>query len=450
MNNRHPLDEVFRHKLQGYEAEAPMHLWDKIAQQRDRQPWLKSWMKQHPPLAALAGALVVVGILRLSLFMLQPGEAPALSSFPILAVPEAPMPPLAGTAPSAPVLAELSETRALVPEALPARAIAAPPASAPSLRQAAAAALAQAAEDGATQLARLAAAPAVGAAPPEELASAAAPAKLEAPALLPSRLEQVAAHKPGFLSNLFSPEPRCAHFGAGPWRFYVDALVSPDLAFRNLQSRNPEYEHYLESRNETESYLFAFSGALRLSAVNQSGLAIRSGINYSQISEKFDYFSGSEQIVKYISRFDQQGNVIGTDTIIEVGTRHKVTHNTYRMLDIPFLLGYEVGGNKLKASVNAGAYLNLLFRQRGDFLSPQDMTPVSFDSSNPNAYPVFRQQVGLGWYGSVGLAFQAGQNLQFLVEPHFKLFPRPVTLDQFVLEQRYLTTGIFVGLRAQL
>jgi hypothetical protein len=449
MNNRHPLDEVFRHKLQGYEAEAPMHLWDKIAQQRDRQHWLLSWMKQHPPLAALAGALIVVGVLRLSLFVLQPGEAPALSSFPILASPEAPSPPTAGMPSPATLPAEQRGTRALASEESIATA-AAPPVSASRPRQTAAAVLAQAAAGSATQLAQRAAAPATAAAAPEVLASAAAPAQLEVPALLPTRLEQSAARRPGWLGNLFSPEPRCANFGAGPWQFYVDALVSPDLTFRNLQSRNPEYEHYLESRNETESYLFAFSSALRLSAVNQNGLAIRSGINYSQISEKFDYFSGSEQIVKYISRFDQQGNVIGTDTIIEVGTRHKVTHNTYRMLDIPFLLGYEVGGNKLKASVNAGAYLNLLFRQRGDFLSPQDMTPVSFDSSNPNAYPVFRQQVGLGWYGSVGFAFQAGQNLQFLVEPHFKLFPRPVTLDQFVLEQRYLTTGIFVGLRAQL
>ena len=196
--------------------------------------------------------------------------------------------------------------------------------------------------------------------------------------------------------------------------------------------------------------MLAFSGALRLSMVSDKGLAVRTGINYSQINEKFTYFSGSEEIIQYINRYDQDGNVIGTDTLIEVGARHKVTHNQYRMLDIPFLLGYEIGKGRLGVSLNGGAYLNLLFRQKGDFLSPQDLRPVSFDSGNPDAYPAFKQQVGLGWYGSIGFAYRTSANLQIVLEPHFKIFPKSVTRDQYAVTQRYMSTGLFIGLRQQL
>ena len=437
MKKGHPLDEAFRYKLRGFEADVPMHLWGQIVHKRNWQHRFINRLKQQPPFTVLLSALLVAG----ALWLAMPGQQAVIpiQNFPI-PFPLAVAPDIQASASSnvdAPSAAgaELEPlphqfSPAALPVALSAR---------------------QAIQNDAQQLALPAAEPAQ---PLLSASSTSLPAvrpTLYPPApTLPSLMEKDAANRPGILSSLFSPDPKCAHFGVGPWQFYFDAIASPDLAIRTMQSSNPEYDPYLESRKETESYMYAFSGAFRFSAVNNKGLAIRSGLNYSQINEKFNYFSGSEQIIKYISRFDEFGNVIGTDTVVEVGTRHKVTHNNYRMLDIPFLLGYEIGGNKLSISINGGAYLNLLFRQKGDFLSPQDMRPVHFDSSNPNAYAAFRQQVGLGWYGSMGFAFRASHKLQILVEPHFKIFPKPVTLDQFVLEQRYMTTGVFVGVRAQL
>jgi hypothetical protein len=445
MKKSHPLDEAFRHKLRDFEAEVPMHLWGQIVQKRNWQHRFINRLKQQPPFAVLLSTLVVVG----ALWLVMPGQqvTSAIQSFPI-PLPLADTPDAQATA-AVSTKAALGSDGTVLVHSTPQLGH-----TPPQLGHTASAIVAsarQAIQSNAKQLALPAAEPTR-----QLLLASSASSPTISPALspptppLPTLLEQATAKRPGILSSLFSPDPKCAHFGTGPWRFYFDAILSPDLAIRTMHSTNPEYDPYIESRKETESYMYAFSGALRFSAVNNKGIAIRSGLNYSQINEKFNYFSGSEQIIKFISRFDEFGNVIGTDTVVEVGTRHKVTHNNYRMLDIPFLLGYEIGGNKLSISINGGAYLNLLFRQKGDFLSPQDMRPVRFDSSNPNAYAAFRQQVGLGWYGSMGFAFRASPKLQILVEPHFKIFPKPVTLDQFVLEQRYMTTGVFVGVRAQL
>jgi len=431
MNKRHLLDEAFRHKLRGLEAEAPMHLWEQINQKRDWKHRVLNQARQKKPLVGLFATLAAVGLIWGAWHLQQP----ALSSFPIpLATASSP-----ANMPESPAITSLPSSAKAVDIAI---ASVPPPPPPTTVSVAAVKNNLIAAALPAAQLAET------------TFSSAAAPAvrplREEPPAVLPLPFEEGTIRGWSIFDALFAPEPRCATFGNGSWKFHVDALISPDLAFRQLQPRDPEFEDYTNSRRETESNMYAFSGALRLSIVSDRGLALRTGINYSQINERFSYINGSEEIIETINNYDQDGNIISTDTIVRIGTRRKITQNHYRMLDIPFLLGYEMNYNKLNVSVNGGAYLNLLFRQKGDFLSPQDMQPVRFDSGDPDAYPAFKQQAGLGWYGSVGFAYQAGPNLQLVVEPHFKIFPKSVTRDQYGVQQRYMSTGLFLGVRQQL
>ena len=188
--------------------------------------------------------------------------------------------------------------------------------------------------------------------------------------------------------------PMCAAFNSTDWSFAVDILASPDYIIREISALDPELASYAKSREESEKYQTAFSAGMRLSMIADNGLAFRTGINYSRINEKFTYFNGTEVITSIKEEFDNDGNLIGYDTITEIGERYKVTHNRIQMLDIPILVGYEVDLNKFSISVNGGAFLNLLSSQRGDILSPQDGTPMSIDSDDPDAYPAFKRQVG--------------------------------------------------------
>ena len=443
MNKHHPLDEVFRHRLRDLEAEAPMHLWEQIGQKRDWKHRVLNQARQKKPVVGLLATLVVVGLS----WVVWAYQQPILDSFPI---------PLIG----AQAAADIPAQQTIVPKiststeadgtgtanALPAGSLTVPAQTAIALNHTAA--------NQARQLAA-AAMPVVRqiAGSPNEFDAyqpTVRPVREAAPPTLPSVLERQPIRGRSIFDALFSPDPKCANFGNGSWSVYLDALLSPDLTFRQLQPRDPEFTEYVNTREETESNMYAFSGALRLSLVSDKGLALRTGLNFSQINERFSYINGSEEVIETINNYDQNGNIISTDTIIKVGTRRKITQNHYRMLDIPFLLGYELSSNKLRVSVNGGAYLNLLFRQKGDFLSPHDLQPVRFDSSDPDAYPAFKQQAGLGWYGSVGFAYQVGHNLQLVVEPHFKVYPKSVTRDQYGVQQRYMTTGLFVGVRQQL
>lgn len=251
----------------------------------------------------------------------------------------------------------------------------------------------------------------------------------------------------GLSIDIEASQPACAYFDKDEWVFYVDALVSPDWSFKRIEAMAPHHEAYADSRSETERYQYAFSTALRLSLVSDKGLAFRTGVNYSQIRERFRYFNGTEVRTEIVEILNEQGEVIGYDEEVQVGSRYKVTHNTYQMLDIPLLIGYERALRHLNVSVNAGAYLNLLFRQQGDILSPGSLTPVAIDSGDSDAFPAFKQQMGIGWYGSLGLAYRATDRLQLLVEPHVKVFPKSVTQEQYGVTQEYTTAGLFMGIR---
>ena len=442
MNKHHPLDEVFRHRLRDLEAEAPLHLWEQISQKRDWKHRVLNQARQQKPVVALLATLIVVGLS----WGVWSYQQPNLDRFPIpvngtVAPATADIPAEQATA-SASVLPGPDEAvKAIASIDLPVNPISLPAATVIKSEQTAASPARQ------MPAARQPAVSQSGY--PADLPTV-RPVREKPLPTLPTALEQQAMRGGSIFDALFSPDPKCANFGNGSWSVYLDALLSPDLTFRQLQPRNPEFAEYVNTREETESNMYAFSGALRLSLVSDKGLALRTGLNFSQINERFSYINGSEEVIETINNYDQAGNIISTDTIIKIGTRRKITQNHYRMLDIPFLVGYELSSNKLKVSVNGGAYLNLLFRQKGDFLSPHDLQPVRFDSSDPDAYPAFKQQAGLGWYGSVGLAYQVGHNLQLVVEPHFKVYPKSVTRDQYGVQQRYMTTGLFVGVRQQL
>jgi len=110
----------------------------------------------------------------------------------------------------------------------------------------------------------------------------------------------------------------------------------------------------------------------------------------------------------------------------------------------------EMDMGKFGLSVNGGAYLNLLFRQSGDFLSPETLTPTPLNPEDPNTVSVFKRQAGVGYYGSVALTYATKSGLELLIEPHFKMFPNSVTQDQFAVQQRHMNAGVFMGIRKHL
>jgi len=256
------------------------------------------------------------------------------------------------------------------------------------------------------------------------------------------------------VQSLATPQPiqasGCEDFSDRQLRFYFDAMAAPGFAARSLSPRGSDFASYVDSREETESPRFMYSAALRLSAVTHGGFALRTGLNYSEINERFEHTIENEVRTIITNVYGQNGEIIGTDTTIEASSRRVVANNHYRTFDIPILIGFEEQFNNLTLSLNGGAYVNIYFEPEGEFLSPENNRPVSFSNdAGDETYPAFREDLGVGWYGSMGVQYRVSPRLSLLVEPHVRMFPHSFTREDFMVDQKYLTAGVFVGLRHQ-
>lgn len=245
----------------------------------------------------------------------------------------------------------------------------------------------------------------------------------------------------------FSWGPKgCYSFAGGriKYDYYVDAFLSPEYAIRKLSAKVPEDENYRQERDDTEATLYGLSGGVRLSIVTRRGLALRTGIVYNRILERFNLeIEGAERIVHFIPP-----GTTDTITTIETGTTFVRTFNRYHALDIPLLLGYEIDAGKFNFNINAGAYFNIYARQKGKILS-QSGEPEFITSNNPQRINAFEKDLGISIYGSIGLNYQIRPGLQLLIEPNLRYQLKPITLESYPLEQQYINVGLLLGVRRQ-
>lgn len=250
------------------------------------------------------------------------------------------------------------------------------------------------------------------------------------------------------------PDP-CYAFNAydsgkkGPPRFYVDLLASPDYAHRTFTAKNADLNGYATIRDSTESSRLGFSSTIRLSMVLANGLALRSGLAYTQINEQLDLFNGTHTEIQSYEVKDINGNVIDIQLDTIVGRLIKTTYNRFYMVDVPVILGYEIRDRNWTFALNGGAYFNVLFEQKGEFLNP-NLTPVTFTSSAEPHYEAYKKTVGMSLFGSVGVHYKISNRFHVTAEPHFRYYMDSFTNQDYPLKQNYWSMGMNVGVRMQL
>jgi len=236
----------------------------------------------------------------------------------------------------------------------------------------------------------------------------------------------------------------------GPPRLYIDVLAGPDYAHRTLTAKDADLGGgYATIRDSTETSRLGFSSTVRLSIVLANGIALRSGIAYAQINEKLDLFDGTTTGIETYEIKDVNGNVIGVQTDTVIGTRIKTTYNRFQMVDIPVILGYEVRDRNWTVSLNGGAFFNVLFKKKGEFLSP-NLAPVNFSSNATPQYEAYEKTVGMSLFGSVGVNYKVGNRLHLMAEPHFRYYMDSFTNANYPLQQNYWAVGMNLGIRVQL
>ena len=224
---------------------------------------------------------------------------------------------------------------------------------------------------------------------------------------------------------------------------YFEFYAGPDYAFRSLQDTGNSA--YLQKRKESTKFKSGFSAGVRYTKVFNNSMSVRGGVNYSQINEKFTFNQGNIVQATYI--INSNGDTTGSYTT--VGTRHKITTNRYRSIDIPVSIGYEVGNGKLHANINAGAVINVYSWQNGDVLDPSG-NPVSITTGKSSSPYQFKTNAGVSFIGAVSVYYKLNEQLHLMAEPYFRYSFSPMSKDDETLKQKYQIAGLRLGIRLDL
>ncbi len=249
------------------------------------------------------------------------------------------------------------------------------------------------------------------------------------------------------------PTPECPSFYNDQAGLYFDFYFSHEYGFRDLNPKNPALQGYASQRDSTESGLYSFSTGTRISFILPSGWGVKSGINYSQINEKFSFKDPDDFMTETVIVIDTvlvngiPTAVSDTTTTTIPGTTEITTYNKYRFIDIPLLVTYEAPiSDRWYFNVNGGVLLNLAFSQKGRFLDEAG-NPVWFTSSRADRVDAYKMSVGMSFYGSLALHYVWNDHFDLFVEPNFRYYTGSLTTEEYGLNQKYLTTGLMTGVR---
>eukprot|EP01026_Neomeris_dumetosa_P015579 TRINITY_DN159641_c0_g1_i1.p2 TRINITY_DN159641_c0_g1~~TRINITY_DN159641_c0_g1_i1.p2 ORF type:complete len:136 (+),score=10.24 TRINITY_DN159641_c0_g1_i1:2-409(+) len=111
-------------------------------------------------------------------------------------------------------------------------------------------------------------------------------------------------------TKAFATELKCVSFKTGKRHWYGEVSSGVTTSLRDLQAREGEFIPYAKGRAATESAQLSYNTEWRLSIVSPSGMAFRTGLNYTQLNEKFDYFDPDETRVTITNVTGPNGEII--------------------------------------------------------------------------------------------------------------------------------------------
>ncbi len=247
------------------------------------------------------------------------------------------------------------------------------------------------------------------------------------------------------------PDPNCYKFGGvgSDYALSADIFVGPGFSPKTYEENGGE-PGYADARKETENIQYAWAAGARLNLHHRSGLTARLGITYTEAGDLFDYTDSlaTQSTTRIDSFFTADGTFLYAESsqVLILGTLIKKIHNTYRYLDIPLLVGYEMPIGRSLVMVNVGPVINLTSSHEGQILDPL-FHPRSITNGEPGAIDVYKTSLGLSIYLGAGLVIPIADHFSGIVEPSFLYRLKPVTLGSYPLNEHRHYAGLNLGIR---
>lgn len=226
------------------------------------------------------------------------------------------------------------------------------------------------------------------------------------------------------------------------------------FANRNFSSDQGLNDPLFQLRERTESTLETVHGGIELSVGrvignNNSSLEFTTGAQYTRIAERVsqnetttrtDSVEGIIRIVVFNGdSIPEYGNIPVTIT----ETFERKYYNAYQLIDIPILLGYHHQFESLSLGFQAGAYVNVSLKTKGNILQT-DQEVINIGNEQER---VFKSSIGASYYFAMSGRYMLTDGLELTVAPFLHYYPNRFTVDNYALDQRYTLIGLKAGIR---
>jgi len=239
-----------------------------------------------------------------------------------------------------------------------------------------------------------------------------------------------------------------------PWAEELSFQAGPELSLKQLRERThvSAPSGHLSKRKESERSLESFTIGWFYSAARQSGLVLKTGLNYRQSTERFHLAytkKGTESTLGVVSvTVDDAGNILeqnfGSKKITTTLLYSNTAYNRYRYLNLPIGAGYRQTNKKSRWELAGGVDFNLFFRARGTIYT-SDNVPTALKQGTTAYDRVFRTHTGTGLWATYCFDRRLTEHLRWQISVSAQVPLRPITSPEYALTQRYFNIGLQGG-----
>ncbi|MEO7177199.1 MAG: hypothetical protein ABIV51_14750 [Saprospiraceae bacterium] len=211
---------------------------------------------------------------------------------------------------------------------------------------------------------------------------------------------------------------------------FVSAHAAVGPAFRKFDTKSGENIAVLVAREQTETAWYSYELGGELGVRFHKGLAIKTGLLYNQIREKFDYF---------------QDNFVFLSPEGDVKTGVRIIENTnrYTFVDIPLSVGYIAREGHWGWHGFVGAAYNVSFAAEGKVLSSAGNPMAIGDASNT---VTFASNAGLSAHIQAGIDYYIGHRINLFLRPQFRMRFKDLSGSDNPISQEYKQLQLQIGL----
>ncbi|MFK8105190.1 MAG: hypothetical protein AB8G15_21940 [Saprospiraceae bacterium] len=232
------------------------------------------------------------------------------------------------------------------------------------------------------------------------------------------------------------------------FRFSVGATGGISFVNRELIVKKNTNEENKILRNQYEKSLEAIHFGINLEVQHRTGLRLSLGLqqttitdlyqlNKSEITESFTEGVQTLKVNLYGDTTEVMGEILQTTTT----TINKEIYNTYRLIDLPIILGFQRSFGRWKAGMELGVLVNLSLRTKG-IIPNADFQDIDI-AEKQDVY--FKSNIGLSYHLGLSLRRQLSNTIEVHFSPTLRYFPQDFSAETYNIKQEYMLFGANLG-----